>query len=298
MKVLRARVLGFCMGVRRAVDMAFAEAARGGRIFTMGPLIHNPGVLDNLAKQGITALDEAALRGPVDLSGAAVIIRAHGISPGLEAELGERGARIVDATCPRVKASQMKAASLWKEGYRIFLAGEERHGEIIGIQGYAPDCVVTGGAEAAASAAAELFREEPGARTALIGQTTISPAEYRETGEAIRNFFPDLMIVDTICGAVRDRQNALRELLEEADGVIVAGGRESSNTRRLLAIAGQIGKPCALVEGAGEIPAALFRCGTVGICAGASTPDDLIDGIEGALLNGCCRACPDGYKEC
>jgi 4-hydroxy-3-methylbut-2-enyl diphosphate reductase len=275
------------MGVRRAVDMAFAEAARGGRIFTMGPLIHNPRVLDNLAEQGIAALDEDMLRGrrSVDLSGAVVIIRAHGISPGLEAELGERGARIVDATCPRVKASQMKAASLWKEGYRIFLAGEERHGEIIGIQGYAPGCIVTGGAEAAAAAAAELLREEPGARTALIGQTTISAAEYRETGEAIRNFFPDLRIVDTICGAVRDRQDALRELLEKADGVIVAGGRESSNTRRLFAIARQSGKPCALVEGAGEIPAALFRCGTVGLCAGASTPDGLIDEIEGLLLN-------------
>jgi 4-hydroxy-3-methylbut-2-enyl diphosphate reductase len=277
------------MGVRRAVDLAFAEAGRGGCIFTMGPLIHNPRVLDSLAKRGIAALDGETLRGrrPVDLSGAAVIIRAHGISPGLEAELEERGARIVDATCPRVKASQMKAASLWKEGYRIFLAGEERHGEVIGIQGYAPGCTVTAGAEAAAAAAEKLFREEPGARTALIGQTTISPAEYRETGEAIRKFFPGLMVVDTICGAVRDRQEALRELLEKADGVIVAGGRESSNTRRLLAIAGQSGKPCALVEEAGEIPAALFRCRIAGLCAGASTPDDLIDEIEQALVSAC-----------
>jgi 4-hydroxy-3-methylbut-2-enyl diphosphate reductase len=266
--------------------MAFAEADRGGRIFTMGPLIHNPRVLDSLAKRGIAALDGETLGGrrPVDLTGAAVIIRAHGISPGLEAELGERGARIIDATCPRVKASQMKAASLWKEGYRIFLAGEERHGEIIGIQGYAPGCIVTGGAGAAA-AAEKLFREEPGARTALIGQTTISPAEYRETGEAIRQFFPGLMIVDTICGAVRDRQDALRELLEKAGGVIVAGGKGSSNTRRLFAIAGQSGKPCALVENAGEIPEAIFRCRSVGICAGASTPDDLIDEIERTLVN-------------
>jgi 4-hydroxy-3-methylbut-2-enyl diphosphate reductase len=281
--------------------MASSEADRGGRIFTMGPLIHNPRVLDSLAKRGLAVLDEETLRGrrSPDLSGAAVIIRAHGISPVLEAELAERGARIVDATCPRVKASQMKAASLWKEGYRIFLAGEERHGEVIGIQGYAPGCIVTGGAGAAAAEAAEkLFREEPGSKTALIGQSTISAAEYRETGEAIRKFFPDLMIVDTICGAARDRQDALRELLERAGGLIVAGGRESSNTRRLLAIARQSGKPCALVEDAGEIPEDILRCGIVGICAGASTPDDLIDGIERALLNGCCQAYPDGYEEC
>jgi 4-hydroxy-3-methylbut-2-enyl diphosphate reductase len=272
------------MGVHRAVDMASAEAGRGGRVFTMGPLIHNPRVLDNLAKRGLVVLDEDMLRGPVDLAGAAVIIRAHGISPVLEAELGERGARIVDATCPRVKASQMKAASLWKEGYRIFLAGEERHGEVIGIQGYAPGCTVTG--SAGAEAAEKLFRKEPGARTALIGQTTISAAEYRETGDAIRKFFPDLMILDTICGATRDRQDALKELLEKTGGVIVAGGEESSNTRRLFAIAGQSGKPCALVEDAGKIPFPIFRCRTVGLCAGASTPDELIDEIEQALLNG------------
>jgi 4-hydroxy-3-methylbut-2-enyl diphosphate reductase len=283
------------MGVRRAVDMASLEADRGGRIFTMGPLIHNPRVLDDLADRGLAVLDEETLRGgwSPDLAGAAVIIRAHGISPVLEAELAARGARIVDATCPRVKASQMKAASLWKEGYRIFLAGEERHGEIIGIQGYAPGCIVTGGAEAAAAAAEKLFREEPGARTALIGQTTISTAEYRETGDAIRDFFPDLVIVDTICGAVRDRQEALKELLEKVDGVIVAGGKGSSNTRRLFAIAGQSGKPCALVEDAGEIPETIFRCGIVGICAGASTPDDLTDEIERALLNGRRQVCPD-----
>jgi 4-hydroxy-3-methylbut-2-enyl diphosphate reductase len=265
--------------------MASAEAGRGGRIFTMGPLIHNPRVLDNLAKQGLVALDGDRL--PADLSGAAVIIRAHGISPVLEAELGKRGARIIDATCPRVKASQMKAASLSKEGRRIFLAGEDRHGEVIGIQGYAPGCVVTGSAEAAEAAAEKLFREEPGARTALIGQTTISAGEYRKIGEAIRGFFPDLLIVDTICGAVRDRQEALGELLDSADAVIVAGGRESSNTRRLLAIAGRSGKPCALVEEAGEIPAGIppgiLRCRTVGLCAGASTPDGLIDEIEQAL---------------
>ncbi|MDR0387575.1 MAG: 4-hydroxy-3-methylbut-2-enyl diphosphate reductase, partial [Treponema sp.] len=242
MQLVKARILGYCMGVRRAVVLAYRRLAAGpGRVYTMGPLIHNPQVLEDLNRRGVEVLEEGRL--PRDLSGAAVIVRAHGISPCLEADLAARGARIADATCPKVKASQMKARSLSGAGYHVFLAGEARHGEIAGIRGYAPGCTVVADPEGAASAAERLFREEPLARTALIGQTTISPDEYAAIGEAVRRFFPDLQIIDTICGASRDRPNALRELCGKVDAVIVAGGRESANTRRLLAIAEASGKP-------------------------------------------------------
>jgi 4-hydroxy-3-methylbut-2-enyl diphosphate reductase len=257
----------------------------------MGPLIHNPQVLRSLESRGVGILDEKSLD---NLKNTTVIIRAHGISPGLEAELAERGARIADATCPRVKASQLAARTFAAAGRRIFLAGEERHGEIIGIQGYVkaggpangaePRCVAVGNAAEAERAAEQLYREEPAAKTALIGQTTISPEEYRAIGEGIRRFFPDLEIADTICGATRDRQEALRELCGRVDAVIVAGGRESSNTRRLLAIAQAQGKPCWLVEGAEDIPREAGAYQTVGLCAGASTPDTVINDIEEALL--------------
>jgi 4-hydroxy-3-methylbut-2-enyl diphosphate reductase len=227
-----------------------------------------------------------------NLKDTTVIIRAHGISPGLEAELAERGARIVDATCPKVKASQLAARAFVAAGRRIFLAGEADHGEIIGIRGYVqtggpaePRCVVAGNAAEAEAAAEKLYREEPGAKTALIGQTTISPEEYQAIGEGIRRFFPDLEIADTICGATRDRQEALRELCGQVDAVIVAGGRESSNTRRLLAIARSRGKPCWLVEGVEDIPRDIAAYQTVGLCAGASTPDRVINDIEKALYS-------------
>jgi 4-hydroxy-3-methylbut-2-enyl diphosphate reductase len=254
-------------------------------------LIHNPQVLGSLKNQGLEILDEKKL--PPDLSNAVVIIRAHGVSPGVEKELAGRGALVVDATCPRVKANQLKARALAAAGRRIFLAGEADHGEIAGIRGYvtAEDgaalfCAVVGNAAEAAAAAEKLYREEPAAKTALIGQTTISPEEYLAIGEGIRKFFPRLKIADTICGATRDRQKALRELCGLADAVIVAGGKESANTRRLFAIAGAQGKPCWLAEGPEDLPPEIAAYNTVGICAGASTPDEVIDAIEKALVMG------------
>jgi 4-hydroxy-3-methylbut-2-enyl diphosphate reductase len=303
MNVIRAEVLGYCMGVRRAVEMAYAEAALGGgRVYTMGPLIHNPQVLEDLRQRGVEALDEADLLG-ADLSDSTVIIRAHGITPELEGRLVRRGAVIRDATCPKVKASQMKARSLSEAGCRLFLAGEKCHGEVIGIQGYAPSCVIVANPVEAEEAAAALAREPdaagPATETAagngppktsptqagpfLIAQTTLSPEEYRAIGEGITRHLPRTEIIDTICPATRDRQDSLKALCAKVDAVVIAGGRESANTRRLLAIARACGKPAVLVETAAALPPRLAAYATIGLTAGASTPDEVIASIEAAL---------------
>ncbi|MDR1596711.1 MAG: 4-hydroxy-3-methylbut-2-enyl diphosphate reductase [Treponema sp.] len=288
MIVIRAKVLGFCMGVRRAMDMADAALSREAPVYAVGPLIHNSQAMEGLKERGLRILDERRL--PKDLGASFAIIRAHGITPRLEEELVRRHAVIVDATCPKVKTSQLKARSLCEEGRRVFLAGERRHAEIIGIQGYAPNCIVVGTPAEAAAAAEKLFSEEPEAMTALIGQTTGDPAEYKSIEENIRAFFPGLLVLNTICGATESRQDSLRKLCAQVDAVVVAGGRESANTRRLLAIAkasapGSRGKPAWLVEKADEIPGEAGAYRTVGLCAGASTPDGLIDAIEQGLLN-------------
>jgi 4-hydroxy-3-methylbut-2-enyl diphosphate reductase len=292
-EVLRAKVLGFCLGVRRAVKLAEREVLSpepGRKCFTLGPLIHNPRILESLKQRGLEILDEKSL--PPDLSDAVVIIRSHGIDPGVEQTLSDRGARVVDATCPRVKVNQLKARSLAASGRRIFLAGEAEHGEIAGIRGYVtaagegapPFCAVVGSAAEAEAAAEKLHRQDPAAETALISQTTISPEEYRAIGEVIRKYFPGLETADTICRATTDRQEALRELCGLSAAVIVAGGKNSANTRRLLAIAQAQGKPCWLVEGPGDVLPEVGAYETVGLCAGASTPDDVIDDIEKVLL--------------
>ncbi len=243
-------------------------------------------------------LDECHL--PEDLHGAVVIIRAHGVSPQTETELRRRGAQVVDATCPKVKSSQVKAAAFAKDGYRLFLAGEERHAEIIGIKGYAeavgrvaPFCVVVSNAAAAEKTAAQLHDEDAAlcrnAATALIGQTTISTEEYQSIGSAITRFFPDLEIAQTICAATEERQDSLRELFDKTDAIIIAGGKESANTRRLLTIAETAvlpaSKPCAFVETAADIPANFFKFNIIGLASGTSTPDVVIDDIERSLGN-------------
>jgi 4-hydroxy-3-methylbut-2-enyl diphosphate reductase len=223
---------------------------------------------------------------PPDLAGAAVIIRAHGISPSLEEELERRHAVLADATCPRVKKNQLTARSLWETGFSLFVAGEKQHGELAGLKAYAPGASVVSNPVEAGLAAAALARKNPGARTALIGQTTIGAGEYRAIDGAIRAVFPGLETVDSICPATRERQEALRELCSQVEALVIAGGRSSSNTRRLLDIALSLGKPAWLVESAAEIgplTAEIARYRSAGLSAGASTPDSDIAEIEAVL---------------
>lgn len=299
MEIIKAKTLGFCAGVRRAVDLACAAADSHqgqGTVYSLGPLVHNPQVLEELRQRGIEILDEANL--PESLHGAPVIIRAHGVSPHIEAELQRRGAALIDATCLKVKSSQLKAREFARgsKGAWLFLAGEADHAEIIGIRGYAYSeyensgsgqdesrCIVVSNAVEAKKAAAALYDKNPGAATAIIGQTTISSEEYREICAAITAFYPNLEITQTICAATSERQDSLRLILDKVDAVIIAGGRDSANTRRLLAIAEATGKPCALIEDAADIAPEFCSFNTIGLASGASTPDSLIAAIADSL---------------
>ena len=345
MIVIRAGILGFCMGVRRAVETACRESSKTSvdyetnrdnktnrdnntscanktnRVYTLGPLIHNPRVLENLINRGIRVLEPVAgvmndlgssqARGSYkeEVKDAAVIIRAHGISPAEERELVRLGARVIDATCPHVKVSQKKARSFVEMGYLVFLAGEKNHAEITGIRGYAddalktrmgnqahysaeggaansgnyPSCYIVADPDEAGATAAKLASQNQGAKTALIGQTTISPGEYKAIGEKIKCYFPDLEIIYTICGKTKDRQKALVELSARVDAFVIAGSQDSANARRLLSIARDTGKKAWLVEDAAGIPQEVFAFSVVGLSAGASTPDETIDEIERAL---------------
>ena len=286
------------MGVRRALDMAWQisgeteSSKKKTGVYTLGPLIHNPRVLDDLGKRGIKTLKE----GEMPPENSTLIIRAHGIPPSLEDALRSENVDVLDATCPNVKANQKTAREFSQKGYWVFLAGEKNHGEIIGIQAYADAsrCSVAADPAEAEAAAAELFSQSSGgseeckdmAGTVLIGQTTISPGEFKAIGEAIKKYFPDLKIINTICGATAERQRALGELCARVDAVIVIGGRESANTRRLLSLALELGKPAWIAESAGDLPPEISSYERVGLSAGASTPEDLIAEVEQALMAG------------
>lgn len=286
MIVRRAAVMGRCTGVKRAVDMALAASKREGPrgVFTLGPLIHNPQAVAELEAAGVRAITEAELAaGTGALRGATVVLRAHGIPPARRERLLALGARIVDATCPRVLASQRKAAAYAAKGWKVVIAGDVGHGEVVGIAGYAPGAVVVGGADEARSLDA---RAGDGSLqpVALIAQTTIKKEEYEAIRAALAERFPVLEVVDSICPCTEDRLEALAELAAEVEAIVIVGGRNSANTARLLSTATSLGKPAWLVETAAELPAEAYDYARVGLSAGASTPERLIAEVEEALL--------------
>jgi 4-hydroxy-3-methylbut-2-enyl diphosphate reductase len=274
------------MGVKRAVDLAL-ETARGeggAPVFTIGPLIHNPQAVRELAAEGVVAISEAELdesdsSGAPKVAGRAVVIRAHGVPPSLRERLGRLGARVVDATCPRVLASQRRARDLSLRGYSVVIAGDAGHGEVMGIAGYAPGAIVVGGPGEARAAKLR-------APVALIAQTTIKAQEYEAIRDALAERFPDLEVVDSICPCTAERLDALARLAGEVEAIVVVGGRNSANTARLLATARELGKPAWLVETAAELPEEVFGYALVGLTAGASTPESLIDEVEATLSRG------------
>jgi 4-hydroxy-3-methylbut-2-enyl diphosphate reductase len=309
-QIIRSPVLGYCMGVSRAVKMAENLAERrdtlAGRpacaLYTYGPLIHNMTVLRELEQKGVRILEDAAPSLDIDLHDALVIIRAHGVSPHVEAELREAGAVIKDATCPKVKANQLLAQKLCAKENTIspppvFLAGDRRHAEIQGILGYAPDCVCVSNEAEAEEAARSFLRfaqqttekdTDDKREAALIGQTTFPVDDYRKIAAVLQNYFR-LAVKDTICPATACRQDALRELCASVDAMIIAGGKDSANTRALAGIARNRGVPAYLLENAAEvsqIESDLARYRRIGLAAGASTPLETIDELEAAILRG------------
>jgi 4-hydroxy-3-methylbut-2-enyl diphosphate reductase len=290
MIVKRAAVMGRCMGVKRAVDMALAAAAKEGAegVFTLGPLIHNPQAVAELEAAGVRALSEAEL-GSHDSSGIAlvagktVVIRAHGVPPALRGRLSELGARVIDATCPRVLASQRKAAAYAARGWKVVIAGDEGHGEVVGIAGQAPGAVVVGGPEEARAFEAK-GKDGEQVPVVLIAQTTIKKEEYEAIRSVLAERFPLLEVVDSICPCTEDRLRALAALAAEVEAIVIVGGRNSANTARLLATARELAKPAWLVETAAELPEEVFGFARVGLSAGASTPERLIAEVEAKLL--------------
>lgn len=282
MEVIRARLLGFCMGVKRAVEAAEAalkENACGGKaVFTLGPLIHNDAVMQALKERGAEILDASSAEKAG--SGTTVVIRAHGTTPEIAEQLAKNGAQIIDATCPRVHLSQKRAAEWAQKGFMVIIAGDKNHGEVMSISGYAGSHAVV--VENAGEAENAEFPE----KSILIAQTTFSPAEFERIAQVLRRRNSGIRIFNSICPATMERQNALRELEGKADGILVIGGKNSANTRRLFETASSICKKAALIETASEIPPEFFAMERVGITAGASTPDFIIDEAEAFLKEG------------
>ncbi len=280
MKVILADVLGYCMGVRRAVEMAADSLENCGqkKVYSFGPLIHNRIALENLAKNGLSVLGEDEISSVE--KGSLVVIRAHGVPPVIMEKLSAAGCQILNATCPKVMASQKNAEKYAKLGYTVILAGDSNHGEVAGISGYAGKKFVLVQNKDEAEKMPSLPPEE---NAVLLCQTTFSKEEFSQIVEKLSKKIKNLKVLNTICSATKERQDALKALCPRADGILVVGGKNSANTKRLLQIAGENCGKAALIETAEEIPEDFFSLDSVGITAGASTPNSVIEKVVAAL---------------
>jgi len=272
MEVLLADEFGFCFGVERAVEMVEEAVEEGARpIRSLGPLIHNAQEMERLGAQGVSTIDT-----PDEADADTIaVIRAHGVTPQVQHELEHRAAKVIDATCPFVTRVQHLAERAARQGRDVVVAGNPDHPEMIGVVGYAPDntYVVRDAAEVATL---------PKLRSPLVvSQTTIKLQTFLEVAEAVRERADaEPEVVNTICSATRDRQDAARALARQVDAFYVIGGRHSSNSVKLLAVCQEQCAKSFLIETPGEInPADLKNVKKVGVTAGASTPNWLIDQV-------------------
>ena len=271
MQVLLADEYGFCFGVERAVDMVEAALDEGDTVRSLGPLIHNEQEMERLGQFGGTTISE-----PVQIKrGETAVIRAHGVTPQVQKELEENASKVVDATCPFVTRVQRLASRAAAADRHVVVVGSPDHPEMIGVKGYAPDH-------------AFIIRDETEVdqlprlkKPLVVSQTTIKLKTFFDTAEAVKNRTDDSVeIVNTICSATKDRQEAARALSGMVDAFYVIGGRHSSNSVKLLGVCKENCEKSFLIETENEINADdLKGVKTVGVTAGASTPEWLIQNV-------------------
>jgi 4-hydroxy-3-methylbut-2-enyl diphosphate reductase len=271
MKVLLADEFGFCFGVERAVEMVEKAINSGDTVRALGPLIHNTQEMDRLEREGVSTISE-----PVQIQRSeTAVIRAHGVTPQVQRDLEQRASKVVDATCPFVTRVQKLAARAAAQDRHVVVIGNPDHPEMIGVKGYAPEhAFVVRDAEEVATL--------PKLKNPLVvSHTTIKAQTFFDAAEAVKlKSDGETQIINTICSATRDRQDAARALSTQVDAFYIIGGRHSSNSLKLLAVCQEECSKSFLIETPAEIdPHDLDGVKTVGVTAGASTPKWLIDQV-------------------
>ena len=276
MEVRLAKTAGFCFGVRRAVDTVYGQIEKEkDPIYTYGPIVHNEMVVQELEKKGVHVLN--SLEELKELTGGTVIIRAHGVGKEVYDLLERQGVNLVDATCPFVKKIHRIAQKEEANGRRILIIGNAKHPEVEGIRGWckAPSYVVESPEEA------ENLRIPAGEKLCIVSQTTFNYNKFEDIVEIISKKGYDIIVLNTICSATEERQMEARQIACEADTMIVIGGRHSSNTQKLYDICKNECKNTYYIQTLVDLDLKTFESiGNVGITAGASTPNNLIEEVS------------------
>lgn len=266
MKIITAENAGFCFGVKRAIKIAL-DAAKDGKVYTLGALIHNPPMVEKMQKEGVIATKNFK-----SLNNKRVIIPSHGISPAVFKKINAK--EIIDATCPFVKKARKEAIKLNRTCDQLIIVGDKKHPEIQGILSFLEGDVIV------VRDASELPNRNFNS-CGIMAQTTMSKEIFQKVISKVKKKSQKLKVINTICDATRKRQSSTLKLLKNVDLIIVIGGHNSANTRRLLELCILNKKHAKQVETEKELKIEWFRdCNKVGITAGASTPPWMIKRIK------------------
>ena len=270
MEIIVCQNAGFCFGVKRAIEIAQNAAKNDKRVYSLGPLIHNPQEVERLKKAGIIPVENLE-----EGQGRTIIIRSHGATPEKFQELTSLGYNIEDATCPFVKKAQKLAKKLTAEGYQVVVVGDKKHPEVQGIVGW------SGYKAIVVETPSEVLELPYFPRIAVVAQTTQKNENFWKVVEQLKNKGGEIKVYNTICHATRTRQEESQKLANEVDLMLVVGGKNSANTKKLAQICMDTGTPTYLIEEAKELKLEWFSGKKkIGITAGASTPGWIIEEVK------------------
>ena len=286
MKVELAKMAGFCFGVNRAVDTVYEEAKQFTPVYTYGPIIHNETVIDDLEKKGVQVIH--SLEEAKDLTEGTIVIRSHGVTRREQEELIADGLRVVDATCPFVKKIHTLVQEYSENGYYVVIIGSGDHPEVQGIVGWSDETRTSVICDADQARNLEL---KPWKKVCIVAQTTFNYNKFQELIEIIQKKGYDsestvdkdkkFVVHNTICNATKERQEAARELSGRVDAMLVIGGTSSSNTRKLYEICSEKCRNTYFIQTKEDLENSDFsRFDYVGITAGASTPNNIIEEVH------------------
>tara|TARA_Y100000588_G_C14221510_1_gene911186 strand:+ start:127 stop:993 length:867 start_codon:yes stop_codon:yes gene_type:complete len=281
MKVIRSGSAGFCWGVERAIDIASNFADQGRHpVYTDGPLIHNKQMMEKLTQKGIREVGDYQSKAKVEIAHQEkdkpiMVVRAHGISPERRKYLKNLVLEFRDATCPDVGIIAGKIKLHAKKGFSIIIFGDPNHPEAIGLMGY------TEGKGYVIQTKEDIDSLPKLEQVCFVSQSTMFTHEFLELSDHLRKFYPEAIIIDTICGATKERQSGVNELADKgAEAIVVIGGKHSANTKKLALLALQQKLPTYHIETWDDLEIAEIKeFETVGVTAGASTPDFIIDAV-------------------
>lgn len=274
-KVKVAKSAGFCFGVKRAIDMVYEEAAKGGKVYTLGPVIHNEQVVSDLESKGVKVVDNIeSLDAGQDTT---VIIRSHGVPEEIINRLKEKNIRIVDATCPFVSKIHHIVKEKYNEGYHIVVIGNAKHPEVEGVCGWCGNSAdVIESVEEAGK-----YSNYKDKKLCVVSQTTFNYKKFQDIVDILVKKSYDIVVMNTICNATEERQTEAGTIARQSDAMLVIGGKHSSNTQKLFEICKRVCPDTYFIQTLDDLDLKKLQSfRSVGITAGASTPNNIIKEVQ------------------